>query len=82
MESHRPQAWGLLICHLILAFEENGFIMSKKGAKSPWQLNYSLFSLLFGFSDFLYRPIHFCHLEGFIFQISDFPGKLLNFLFA
>jgi hypothetical protein len=34
MESHRPQAWGLLFCHLI-DFEENGFIMSKKGAKSP-----------------------------------------------
>jgi len=27
---------GLLFCHLILAFEKNGFIMSKKGAKSPW----------------------------------------------
>jgi len=27
---------GLLLCHLILAIEKNGFIMSKKGAKSPW----------------------------------------------
>jgi len=54
MESHRPQAWGLLFCHLILAFEENGFIMSKKGKKSPWQLNFSLFSLVFGFCNFFY----------------------------
>ena len=75
VESHRPQAWGLQFCYLVLIFEENGFNTSKKGAKSPWQqLNFSLFSLLFGFCDFLNGTICSCHLEGFIFHISNFSG--------